>query len=188
MTVGLLGFQGAIQDHIRHLDRLDMDHVFVKDPKTLDRVDAMILPGGESTVMKKYLDQFDLTARLSRKIGEGIPVWGICAGAILLARMVDERPGTLGCMDVHVERNAYGRQAQSTIKKIDVPELARTRFPAVFIRAPRVLHRDPHVTVLAKAHADPVFLKQDRMMITTFHPELTDDSVFHDYFRTLRVQ
>ena len=185
MTVGLLGFQGAIQDHIRHLDRLGLDYLFVKDRNSLDSIDSIILPGGESTVMKKYLDRYRLVPALRRKISDGIPTWGICAGAILLAHKVDEKPGTIDCIDIHVHRNAYGRQAQSTIENISVPELSRTEFPAVFIRSPKIVYHDPDISLLAYYDDDPVFLRHDNIMITTFHPELTNDCVFHEYFRAI---
>jgi 5'-phosphate synthase pdxT subunit len=145
-------------------------------------VDRLIIPGGESTVMEKFLDMFAMTAPLKEKIKAGMPAWGICAGSILLAATVDGRPGILGVLPVDVTRNAYGRQLESSEKIIAVPELRRPQFPAMFIRSPRIESVGPEVSVLASADNDPVFVRCGHVMATTFHPELTDDSAFHDYF------
>lgn len=182
MKVGLLGLQGAFLDHIRHLDRLGAAYHIVKSVADLDQVDRLIIPGGESTVMEKFLDMFAMTAPLREKIKNGMPAWGICAGSILLAQTVDGRPGILNVLPVDLTRNAYGRQLESSEKTVAVPELQRPRFSALFIRSPRIESVGPEVAILSKAENDPVFVRQGSTMATTFHPELTDDSVFHEYF------
>ena len=182
MKVGLLGLQGAFLDHIRHLEKLDAGYHIVKSAEELDGVERLIIPGGESTVMEKFLDMFNMTDPLRERIEAGMPVWGICAGSILLAQTVDGRPGILGVLPVELTRNAYGRQLDSSEKIIAVPELQRPHFPAMFIRSPRIESVGRDVTVFSTADNDPVFVRCGHVMATTFHPELTDDPVFHEYF------
>ena len=184
MKVGLLGLQGAFLDHIPHLENLGADYLIVKSREQLDAVDRLIIPGGESTVMEKFLDMFAMTDPLKSKIHAGLPVWGICAGSILLAETVDHRPGILGVLPAEVTRNAYGRQLESSEMDIAVPELQRPQFHAMFIRSPRIEKVGQDVTVFTSVDHDPVFVRCRHVMATTFHPELTDDPVFHDYFLT----
>lgn len=182
MTVGLLGLQGAFLDHRKHLARLGRPWRIVRDVDDLSAVDRLIIPGGESTVMTMYLEAFGLVAPLRQRIAAGMPVWGICAGAILLAETVDGAPGVLQALSVGVRRNAYGRQDASDVQPIAVPTLQRPAFPAMFIRAPQICIVGPAVSILAMRDGLPVFVRQNRIMATTFHPELTDDTVFHAYF------
>jgi len=184
MKVGLLGLQGAFLDHIPHLEKLGVEYLIVKSVEQLDGVDRLIIPGGESTVMEKFLDMFAMTEPLRARINAGMPVWGICAGSILLAETVDDRSGILGVLPADVTRNAYGRQLESSEKYIAVPDLQRPNFHAMFIRSPRIEKVGPHVDVLSSVDNDPVFVRSGHVMATTFHPELTDDPVFHDYFLT----
>jgi len=180
--VGLLGLQGAFLDHIKHLKNLNADYIIVKDSKAIEKIDRLIIPGGESTVMIKFLKMFHMTEALQNRIDHGMPVWGICAGSILLADKMDNQKGILNALKIEVKRNAYGRQLSSERKNIDVPLLDRSGFPALFIRAPRIVSNESKVTILAISDNDPVFIQQEHMIATTFHPELTDDPVFHEYF------
>ena len=182
MKIGLLGLQGAFLDHIRHLEKLGAGYHIVKSAEELDGVERLIIPGGESTVMEKFLDMFGMTEPLRERIKAGMPVWGVCAGSILLAKTVDGRPGILGVLPVDLTRNAYGRQMDSSEKMIAVPELQRPHFPAMFIRSPRIESVGRDVTIFSTVNNDPVFVRCGHVMVTTFHPELTDDSVFHEYF------
>jgi len=182
MKVGLLGLQGAFLDHIRHLEKLGVGYHLVKSTADLDLIDRLIIPGGESTVMEKFLHMFAMTEPLKAKIKKGLPVWGICAGSILLAETVDSRPGILGVLPAAVTRNAYGRQLESSERDIRVPELHRSQFHAMFIRSPRIEEAGPQVDIFARVDDDPVFVRCAHVMATTFHPELTSDSVFHEYF------
>jgi 5'-phosphate synthase pdxT subunit len=182
MVVGLLGLQGAFLDHVRHLKTLNVCYSVVKDVDTLEAIDCLIIPGGESTVMEKFMTLFNMTNPLREKINCGLPVWGICAGCILLARTVDGRPGILGVLPVDLRRNAYGRQLESSKRAIDIPALGKSVFPALFIRAPRIEMVAPQVEVLAEFDEDPVCVRKDHILATTFHPELTTDSGFHEYF------
>jgi pyridoxal 5'-phosphate synthase pdxT subunit len=185
MRVGLLGLQGAFRDHIPHLRRLGADIQVVRRVEDLSGIDRLILPGGESTVMAKYLSAFGLTAPLQQRIEEGLPIWGVCAGCILLARQVDGRPGVLASVPIQVARNAYGRQKASAIRPIDIPRLDRSAFPAIFIRAPRVEAAADSIRVHARCGPDPVFIQSGSAMATTFHPELTADPAFHEFFLKL---
>lgn len=183
--VGLLGLQGAFLDHIRHLKTLNADYIIVRDFKALEDIERLIIPGGESTVMMKFLDKFHMTKTLQKRIDLGMPVWGICAGSILLAKKQDNSKGILNALEIEVQRNAYGRQLSSKQKNIDIPLLERPEFPAMFIRAPRIVSCAGNVKVLSRLENDPVFIRQDNLIATTFHPELTDDSVFHEYFLSI---
>jgi len=185
MIVGLLGLQGAFLDHIPHFKRLGVDPAVVRDIEGLGRIDRLVIPGGESTVMTKFLKEFGMLSPLQERIASGMPVWGVCAGAILLSREVDGRPGTLGALDVSVTRNAYGRQINSSQHAIDVPLFDINKYPAIFIRAPKIDRMDGRVTVHAKLGEDPVFVQNGRVMATTFHPELNPDDVFHRYFLSM---
>ena len=183
--VGILGLHGAVQDHLPHLHRLGATVTFVKDRESLEQVDRLIIPGGESTVMAMYLEKFGMTEALQRRVKDGMPVWGICAGCILLAESVDGKPGPLGLLPVSVSRNAYGRQIASDMVPLEVKELNLRDFPAVYIRAPRIMAWSEAVEILARRNDDPVFVRMGSVVATTFHPELTADDTFHRYFLDL---
>lgn len=185
MLVGLLGLQGAFLDHIPHFKRLGVTHVVVRDVRGLAAIDRLVIPGGESTVMTKFLKEFGMVAPLKERIAAGMPVWGVCAGAILLAEEVDGLPGPLNVLPVGVIRNAYGRQIDSSQRWIHVPLFDRPRYPAVFIRAPKIVHSHRRVTVHAELDDDPVFIQCGHILATTFHPELNDDDLFHQYFLSI---
>lgn len=182
MLVGLLGLQGAFLDHIPHLKRCGVEHTVVRDVEALSRIDRLIIPGGESTVMTKFLAEFGMQELLVARIKKGMPVWGVCAGAILLSEQVDGQAGSLPVLPVSVTRNAYGRQIASDTVPIDVPMFQQKSYPAIFIRAPRIDRLGESVTVHATRDNDPVFVQKDRIMATTFHPELNPEDLFHHYF------
>jgi 5'-phosphate synthase pdxT subunit len=185
MIVGLLGLQGAFCDHIPHLTRLRAKYRLVRDVDALNHIDRLIIPGGESTVMGKFLRQYGLVSALKARMASNMPVWGICAGAILLARTVDGLPGILKALPMEVIRNAYGRQIQSREENISIPILKIASYTAVFIRAPKIHRIDQTTEVFARYAHDPVFIQRDRIMATTFHPELNPDDHFHRYFLSL---
>lgn len=185
MVVGLLGLQGAFRDHIPHLNRCGAAHRVVRTATDLDGIDRLIIPGGESTVMAKFINEFGLSAPLRRRIGAGMQVWGICAGAIILAEVVDDGPGPLGLVPMSVKRNAYGRQVASDTRLIDIAVLDAKAYPAIFIRSPRIVSIADCVTIHAERDEDPVFVQKGRIMATTFHPELNPDDSFHRYFLSL---
>jgi 5'-phosphate synthase pdxT subunit len=179
MRVGVLAIQGDVEAHARALARAGAEPVRVRRGKELDELDALVLPGGESTTISKGLDRAGLYAPLEAFARAGHPVLGTCAGAILLAREVESHPvRTLGLIDVIAVRNAYGTQVDSFAAEAQVePPLEGLR--CVFIRAPRLRRPGPDVEVLARVDGWPVCVRQGRVLATTFHPELTDDLRIH---------
>ncbi len=182
MIVGLLGLQGAFLDHIPHLERCGVEYRVVADAGGLRDIHRLIIPGGESTVMTKFLKEFGMLTPLQECVADGMPVWGVCAGSILLANQIDEGPGAIRALPISVKRNAYGRQIASSQNWIDIPLFDISAYPAIFIRAPRIESIDQSVTIHARYGDDPVFIQKGRIMATTFHPELNRDDHFHRYF------
>ncbi len=184
MKIGVLAAQGAFIEHVNVLRRLNIDACEVRLPRELDGLDGIIIPGGESTTITLLMGEYGLADALKRRAAEGLAIFGTCAGLILIAR---ELPGSnvvpLGLMDVSVERNAYGRQRESFEAELAIPVLGEKPFPAVFIRAPVILRVGPGVEVLARLNGGtPVAVRQGRLLGCTFHPELTADTRFHQYF------
>ena len=179
-TAGILALQGDFEAHRKAIDRAGGHALEVRTIADLEQCDGLIIPGGESTTMLKLLDQEGLTEPLKR-FSEYRPVYGSCAGAILLAREVTHpAQASLGLMDIVVERNAYGRQIDSRIVHIPMPQGGDLE--AVFIRAPIIRSCGPGSIVLASYNGDPVWVEQGRKMVTTFHPELTGDLRVHRRF------
>jgi 5'-phosphate synthase pdxT subunit len=179
-TVGILALQGDFEAHRKAIERAGARAIEVRSADQLDQCDGLIIPGGESTSMLKLLDIEKLTEPV-RKFGESKPIYGTCAGAILLAHEVTHPPqASLDLMDIAVERNGYGRQIDSRIAK--VPVNGGGEFEAVFIRAPIIRKVGAGARVLASFEGDPVWVEQGRHMVTTFHPELTDDPRIHKRF------
>jgi 5'-phosphate synthase pdxT subunit len=185
MTVGVLALQGAFREHEEMLDRMGVAHRQVRLPRDLAEVERLIIPGGESTTIGKLMVMYDLLQPLRERIQAGMPVWGTCAGAILLSRsIVDGRPDqpALHVMDIESRRNAFGSQLDSfeadiIMQGLDAP------FHSVFIRAPILQKPGPRCAVLA--HLDDgriVAARQAQMLATSFHPELTHDDRIHQYF------
>ncbi|MCF4006525.1 pyridoxal 5'-phosphate synthase glutaminase subunit PdxT [Corynebacterium uropygiale] len=194
-TVGILALQGGVAEHQRSLRALGIEPVLVRRTEHLDGLDALILPGGESTTMCTLLRLGGLREPLAGLIGEGLPTYGTCAGMILLAKKVlDTRPDARGfeAMDITVRRNAFGRQADSFECDLDCEGMGGMSLPAVFIRAPKVEECGPGVRVLARVpdgehipaqhRGAVVAVEQGSMLATAFHPEVTVDTRFHRYF------
>jgi 5'-phosphate synthase pdxT subunit len=185
--IGVLALQGAFARHVEALERCGAEAMEVRKPDQLEQCRALIVPGGESTTMAKLLLTFDLDRPLRRRLAESMPVFGTCAGMIMLARGVsDGRPDqySYGAIDIDVRRNAYGRQIDSFetdlyIKELDEPERP---FTAVFIRAPLVERAGAEVEILAEVDGHPVLCRQGRILVSSFHPELTDDDRLHRLF------
>jgi len=175
VTVGVLALQGDFAAHRRALARLGAASVAVRKPADLAGVDALVLPGGESTAMLRGMDRDRLEAPLADFIRSGRPVLGTCAGAILLARRVRNPPQrSFGALDIDVERNGYGTQIDSFSAPLEA-EGPLTGLLGVFIRAPRIRRVGPDVTVLARERGEPVLVRHGPIWAATFHPELTDD-------------
>lgn len=178
--IGVLALQGCVTPHRPHLESLGATHVEVRSRKDLEQVDGLILPGGESTTLLKLIDTFGLEDSLRTTFAR-VPVWGICAGAILLAREVRSPvQRSFGVLPIGVDRNAYGRQ-------LDSFNCVIAGYPVSFIRAPRIFSIEKGVTVLARHGNDPVWLQAGTAMATTFHPELTEEfpSPMHRQFLDL---
>lgn len=185
MRIGVLALQGDFEAHRLAVERAGAEAVEVRTTAELDSVDGLILPGGESTTMLKLLDAEGLFDKLGQ-FGQTKPIFGTCAGAILVARAVrSPEQASLGLLDLTVERNAYGRQIDSRIVHLH-PEpgsgLADAPVEAVFIRAPIIRETGPEVRVLLRYQGDPVLVEQGRHLVATFHPELTTDAAIHRRF------
>lgn len=186
MRIGVLALQGDFAAHARALARLGVEAPEVRNPAELDALDGLIIPGGESTTLLRLMGEaFPPALRAFHAAGK--PIYGTCAGLILLAReVVSPRQPSLGLVDVIAERNAYGRQRES----FEVEGEGRlggppVPLPMVFIRAPRIVRVGPGVTTLAAWRGEPVLAREGTVLIGTFHPELTDDLAVHRYFREM---
>jgi len=181
MIVGVLGLQGAVREHVKSLERLGAETKIVKGEADLDGISGLVLPGGESTAIS-LLASGSLLERLRRMAGEGFPMFGTCAGMILLSREVDGAPSPyIGAIDIGVRRNASGRQVDSfeTILKV---EGIGEDVPAVFIRAPYVTRLGERVVPMALYAGAVVMAREENVLVTSFHPELTEDLRIHRYF------
>jgi 5'-phosphate synthase pdxT subunit len=190
-TIGVLALQGDVREHVAALDDAGADTVAVRRPAELDKVDGLVLPGGESTAIVKLAGIFELLEPLRDRIAGGLPVYGSCAGMILLADRVDDGGSplaeTFGGIDMAVRRNAFGRQVDSFEEDVDLDGVAGGPVHAVFIRAPWVESLGPAATALGhvstgRAAGRIVAVRQHDLLATSFHPELTGDGRIHAYF------
>lgn len=182
VTIGVLALQGAVREHIRAIKACGAHAVEIKRKDQLDDIDGVILPGGESTTMRRLIDSYGFFTALQAFGEQGKPIFGTCAGLILMARSIDGQDDAhLGLMDMKVARNAFGRQVASFEAGLAISHVADD-FNAVFIRAPYVMEVGPDVEVLATHQDRIVAAKQGNYICTAFHPELTDDNRFIAYF------
>ena len=186
MKVGILALQGAVREHVRAVADLGAHPVEVRSPEDLSGVDALILPGGESTTMSLLLESTGLFSPIAARLAEGMPAFGTCAGMILLASdVLDGRPDQrfFGAIDLTVRRNAFGRQVDSFETGLTVDGLSGSApFDAVFIRAPFVERAGDGVEVLATVDGHPVLCRSGSVLVSAFHPELSDDLRIHELF------
>jgi 5'-phosphate synthase pdxT subunit len=186
MRIGVLAVQGAFVEHEKVLAHLGVEPVEVRLPDHLEDLSGLIIPGGESTTIGQVAERWGLLEPVRAFAHSGQPVWGTCAGMILMAKEVaDGVPGqpTLGLMDITVRRNAFGRQVDSFEADLDIPALGETPFHTVFIRAPLILRVGKNVEVLAQLDDGTIVAaRQGNLLVTAFHPELTEDDRFHRYF------
>lgn len=184
-VIGVLALQGAFARHGVLLDSIGACHVEVRTPDELAEVDALVIPGGESTTMSMMLERSALVEPLRVRLADGLPAFGTCAGAILLASTIlDGRDDqvSLGALDIEIQRNGYGRQVDSFEADIDIESMGPPPLRAVFIRAPRIVTVGSAVEVLAEFDGDPVLCRQGAVMASTFHPELGRDVRVHEAF------
>jgi 5'-phosphate synthase pdxT subunit len=184
MKVGVLALQGDFAMHAKALERCGVQAVEVRKPEQLADVDGLIIPGGESTTLLKLMDEWGFVPALEKFHADGRPIFGTCAGLILLAREVENpRQFSLGFIDLAVERNAYGRQRESfEAQGRATLDGGPAAVEMVFIRAPRIRRVGPGVETLASHGGEPVMVRQGTVLAATFHPELTDDPTVHRYF------
>ncbi len=183
-TIGVLALQGAFIEHVYALERLGFGAREVRLPRDLDGLDGLIMPGGESTTIGKLMVQYALDAPIRERAQAGFPIWGTCAGMILLAKDIGglHQP-LIGVMDIAVERNAFGRQLDSFEADLTIPPIGDIPFRAVFIRAPLIHTVGGDVDVIAQlADGRIVAARQGNLLATSFHPELTNDDRLHRYF------
>jgi 5'-phosphate synthase pdxT subunit len=191
LRIGVLAAQGAFAEHLSALDRLGVKGTAVRLPQDLKGIGGLIIPGGESTTISKLMIAYDLSASIKEMVELGLAVFGTCAGMVMLAKGVTDGHGVkpLALMDISVRRNAFGRQKDSFETDLAIDVLGERPFHGVFIRAPRVERAEPPVRVLARLDDGTIVAaRQDRMLVTSFHPELTDDLRFHSYFVDIATQ
>jgi 5'-phosphate synthase pdxT subunit len=184
MKVGVLALQGDVREHVSALEAAGATPVAVKHPEDVAAVEGLIVPGGESTTIGKLLDRFGLLAPIQERARSGMPLYGTCAGLILMAKDVvgaDDAPHRLGVLDVAVRRNAYGRQVESFECDLEIRGLERP-YRAVFIRAPVIEEVGDEVEVLATRDDAPVLVRQKHLLASSFHPEMTGDTRVHELF------
>jgi len=184
MRIGVLALQGSFAEHIQSFRRLGVSAPEVRLPEHLVGLHGLVIPGGESTTVSHLLNEYELFSPLSKMIGEGFPVWGTCAGLILLARRSTVMPHPiLAAIDISVDRNGWGRQVDSYEAEVDIPDLNGPPFRAIFIRPPVISDIGPQVVRLAQLDDGTVVaVRQGNAIGTAFHPELTGDLRFHNYF------
>lgn len=175
-TIGVLSLQGAVSEHINQINQLGAKGIQIKHPEQLSEIDGLIIPGGESTAIKKLIDRYGFLTPIREFSKANKPIFGTCAGMVLLAKnLLDSEDSHLMLMDITVKRNAFGRQKESFETSLHVYGL-ENEIPAVFIRAPIIIEAGEDVEILAKIDNHIVAAKQDHLLVTSFHPELTEDS------------
>lgn len=183
MKIGVLALQGAFREHCAVLASCGVEAVEIRKADELDKIDGLILPGGESTTIGKLLVDWGIMDKIKQRAAQGMAIYGTCAGLILLAKTIynSDQP-RLGLMDISVQRNAFGRQTESFETDLQVDEIGGEPVHAVFIRAPLIDKAGPNVKVLAKVEDKIVIARQGQFLVTSFHPELTGDHRIHQYF------
>ena len=184
MNIGVLAIQGDFAEHITALNKLGIETREVRLPDHLEGVDGLIIPGGESTTLSRLMDIYHLRGPIAQMAQEGKAVWGTCAGMIMLAQEItEEDPVPLKLMDIGVRRNAFGRQVDSFEQDLEISGLGPEPFHGIFIRAPRIIRVGQDIEVLASLpDGEPVAARQGPLLATSFHPELTGDTRFHEHF------
>jgi len=182
LNIGVLALQGAVREHIRQIEELGCRAISVKSAEDLKGLNGLVLPGGESTTMRKLLDRYELLEPIRALAAKGVPMFGTCAGLILLAKeIVGYDTPHLGVMDIMVERNSFGRQVDSFEVEMSISGVGED-IPAVFIRAPHIVSAGENVEILAKHEERIVLAREGQFLGCSFHPELTEDSRVMKYF------
>ena len=183
MKIGVLALQGAFREHCWMLEKCGAIAVEIRKAEELDDVAGLVIPGGESTTIGKLMVEWGILEKVRSRASQGMAIYGTCAGMIMLAKdILDSDQPRLGLMDVSVRRNGFGRQRESFEASMLVPEFGDEPVEAVFIRAPYIEQAGDHVKVMAVVNDKIVIARQDKMLVTAFHPELTEDDRIHRYF------
>jgi pyridoxal 5'-phosphate synthase pdxT subunit len=185
MKIGVLALQGAFAEHIATLEKLKTEAIPVRLPHQLEGLDGLIIPGGESTTITKLMVHYKLKNKIIELAKQGFPIFGTCAGMIVLAGALSSAGGVkpTGVMDIKVNRNAFGRQVESFEAEISIPAIGKKPIMGVFIRAPLIESVGKEVEILARlSDGTIVAARQGKLLVCSFHPELTDDIRFHQYF------
>ncbi len=186
IKIGVLALQGDFFEHHDILNKLDINAQLIKKPDELEHLDGLIIPGGESTTICKLIRNYGFEEKIKQCVNSGMGLWGTCAGMITISKKLkDDYPKPLGIMDIVVERNYYGRQVDSFEEKVSIDELGGEMFNAIFIRAPIIREVGKSVKILSTHNDEIIAAKQDKILATSFHPELTDDPRIHQYFLKL---
>ena len=181
MRIGVLALQGAIKEHISMLRRCSVTPIEIRLPEDLDSIDALIIPGGESTTLSRLMRLYGLDKEITRKARLGLPIYGTCAGAILMSRKIlNDSTHCLGIMNISVKRNSYGRQIDSFESLLGIKYIGS--FQGIFIRAPVIDSVHNGAEILSKHDGNIVMVRQNNLLASTFHPELTNDIRVHKYF------
>ena len=185
IRVGVLSLQGAFKEHVTRLEECGVSAVEVRFPEQLNNIDGLIIPGGESTTINKLLEKYKFKESLDKFYRDKKPIFGTCAGLILLAKNIEGEGRGLGYIDIDVQRNAYGRQIDSFEEMLDIHldnNQNGRKFKSIFIRAPKILSVNKRVEVLARLKDEVVLVRDNNVMVSAFHPELNDDLRIHKYF------
>ena len=181
MKIGVLALQGDFKEHIEILNKLDVNAIEVRMPYDLSGIDGLIIPGGESTTIGLLMKRTSLDKEIKNKHSNGMPIYGTCAGAILLAKeIIGSKQFKLGLIDMSIKRNCYGRQIDSFEVNLSIKDIGD--FKGIFIRAPVITRYNNGCEVMAEFQHNPVMVKENNILISTFHPELTGDTRIHRYF------
>ena len=182
--IGVLAIQGDFREHGLMLDSIGQNWDEIRLPDQLNDLDGLIIPGGESTTIVQLIDTYNLRMPIQRLASNGLAIWGTCAGMIVVAKTLsDKKPVPLGLMDIDVSRNAFGRQIDSFETTVSVTGIKGEPIHAVFIRAPQILNMGPNVDILSTLeNGNPVTVQENKILATSFHPELTEDTRMHELF------
>jgi len=184
--IGVLAMQGAFQKHLDMIKKTGAEGVEIRTADDLDSIDGLIIPGGESTVIAKLLIKNDIMNPILERVKSGMGVYGTCAGMILMAKKVEESDQPLlNIMDITVRRNAYGRQKESFEASFDIKHFTGKPFSGIFIRSPKITALTENVEVLAEFDGAPILVREGKLLASSFHPELTDDSRIHHLFLSM---
>jgi pyridoxal 5'-phosphate synthase pdxT subunit len=191
VIVGVLALQGDFREHINILRKINVEAREIRLPSQIGDLDGLIIPGGESTAINKLMEKYDLDKKIKKFALSARPLFGTCAGLIILSRRIEDGERQLGLIDIDVKRNAYGRQIESFEEKISLNlnyGMDSKKFNSVFIRAPKIIRTGKTVKILARNNDEVVLAREKNILVSTFHPELADDNRIHKYFVTMILE